>query len=244
MIWWQVVLLVVGGLLAGIINAVAGGGSTLTVPLLVLAGVPGNVANGSNRIGILTSNLAAALEFRRLGVKGLSHVGSVVGPAVAGSLVGSYAVSQLTDDTFERFFGFLMIPLILLTIFKPRPKTDGTTWRGWVTILVFFSIGIYGGAVQAGVGLVLLAALTRAGFDLVTANNIKVLVNLAVTLTALPVFILNGSVRWVPAIILAAGYTLGGWLGARLAVERGDKYIRAMMIVATLVLAGSLLGLY
>jgi len=244
MTWWEALLLVVGGFFAGGINAVAGGGSTLTVPLLVLAGVPGNEANGSNRIGILTSNAAAAVSFARLGVKGLAHTGPVLVPVVVGSFIGSTAISQLTDDAFETLFGLIMIPLIILSIRKPAARVDGPTWPRWLTVAVFFAIGIYGGAIQAGVGLVLLAALTRAGFDLVTANHIKSLVNLVVTAVALPVFILNDQVRWVPALVLAAGFTAGGWFGARFAVKGGDKYIRVMMVVATVILAGSLLGLY
>ena len=244
MTWWEALLLVVGGFFAGGINAVAGGGSTLTVPLLVLAGVPGNAANGSNRIGILTSNAAAAASFTRLGIKGFAHTGPVIVPVVIGSLVGSTAISRLTDDAFETLFGLLMIPLIVLTIRKPKARLDGPTWSRWVTVLVFFGIGIYGGAVQAGVGLVLLAALTRAGFDLVTANHIKVLVNVVVTAVALPVFIIGGQIRWIPAFVLAIGFTAGGWAGAQFAVKGGERYIRAMMIVATAILAGSLLGLY
>ena len=244
MTWWQALLLVVGGFFAGGINAVAGGGSTLTVPLLVLAGVPGNAANGSNRIGILTSTAAAAASFSRLGVKGLAHTGPVIVPVVLGSLVGSTAISQLTDGAFETLFGLLMIPLIILAIRKPKARLDGPTWPRWLTVVVFFGIGIYGGAIQAGVGLVMLAALTRAGYDLITANHIKVLVNLVVTTVALPVFILNGQIRWIPALVLAAGFTAGGWFGAHFAVKGGEKWIRVAMVIATVILAGSLLGLY
>ncbi len=244
MTWWEVALLLGGGLVAGIINAVAGGGSTLTVPLLVLAGVPGTSANGSNRIGILTSNLAAATSFRRLGVDGLSKSSSILGPVVAGSLIGSLAISNLTDDAFETVFGLLMIPLILLSIRKPRVRTDREPWSRGVTLVVFFLIGIYGGAIQAGVGLVLLAALTRAGFDLVTADSIKVLVTFSVTLVALPVFIWNGQVDWIPALVLAAGFTAGGWAGAHVAVRGGEQVIRIAMVLAALVLAASLLGAF
>ncbi len=242
--WWEAMLLVLGGTAAGIVNAVAGGGSMLTVPLLVLAGVPGNAANGSNRLGILTGNLASAAEFRRLGVQGLAHAGVVIGPAIAGSLVGSLAINRLTDGAFETVFGLLMIPLVLLTINKPKPKTDGTSWSRNTTMIVFFGVGIYGGAVQAGVGLVMLAALSRAGFDLVTANSIKVLVNLAVTCVALPIFILQGEIRWIPAILLALGLTAGGWAGARLGVSKGEQWIRRIMIFAALALALRLLGVY
>jgi uncharacterized membrane protein YfcA len=216
----------------------------LTVPLLVLAGVPGNAANGSNRVGILTGNLASAAQFRRLGVEGLQHASVVVLPALAGSLVGSIAISRLTDDTFETIFGLLMIPLVILTVNKPRLPSDGATWSQRTTTIVFFGVGIYGGAIQAGVGLVMLAALSRAGFDLVTANSIKVLVNLAVTAVALPVFIAQGQVEWIPALLLAAGLTAGGWIGARLGVSKGEAWIRRVMIVAALALALRLLGVY
>ena len=86
MTWWDALLLVGGGTIAGVINTMAGGGSTLTVPLLVLAGVPGNIANGSNRVGVLASNVASATSFRRLGVDGLAHATPVLIPGVAGSL--------------------------------------------------------------------------------------------------------------------------------------------------------------
>ena len=242
--WWEAVLLVVGGLGAGIVNAVAGGGSMLTVPLLVLAGVPGNSANGSNRVGILTGNIAAAAQFRRLGVGGLQHASVVVVPALAGALVGSLGISRLTDDTFETVFGLLMIPLVILTINKPKVRTEGEAWSRVTTSAVFFAVGIYGGAVQAGVGLVMLAALSRAGFDLVTANNIKVLVNLAVTAVALPVFMWQGQIEWVPALLLAAGLTAGGWVGARLGVHKGEEWIRRVMVLAAIALALKLIGVY
>lgn len=244
MAWWEALLLVVGGTAAGLINAVAGGGSTLTVPLLVLAGVPGNSANGSNRVGVLTSNAAAATAFRKLGVRGLSKSAPVLVPIVVGSLVGAFLITRLADDSFERVFGLVMLPVIFLSIRKPKVKLDAAPWPIGVTVAVFLAVGLYGGAVQAGVGLVMLAALTRAGYDLVTANNIKVVANLTLTAVVLPIFIAQGKVEWVPALILAAGFTTGGWIGAHAAVKGGERLIRAGMIVSALILSGSLLNLY
>ncbi len=242
---WTDLLLLVGGAVAGVINAMAGGGSTLTVPLLVLAGVPGVAANGSNRVGILTSNISSLLSFRNQGVSvDLARLLPILGPALAGALVGAYGVSEVTDETFERVFGLLMIPIVLLTIFKPRVRTDRPDWPLAATIGVFFLIGIYAGAIQAGVGLVLLAALSRGGFDLVTANVVKVIFTIAATVIALPVFIIQGQVRWGPAIVLAVGLSIGGWIGARFAVKGGERWIRIVMVVAALVLSGRLLGLY
>ena len=240
----EALFLVAGGLLAGIINTVAGGGSTLTVPLLVLAGVPGNAANGSNRVGVIVSNVAAATSFRRLGVDGFSHAVPVLVPVVAGSLVGSFAISRLTDDAFETVFGLVMIPLIILSVRKPQFRTEGARWSRAKTAVVFFGIGIYGGAIQAGVGLVLLAALTRAGFDLVVANSMKVIVIFVLTASALPVFITQGDIRWLPALILAVGSAAGGWLGAHAAVKGGERFIRVVMVVASVALAAKLLGAF
>jgi len=241
---WEAVLLVGGGLVAGIVNTMAGGGSALTVPLLVLAGVPGNEANGSNRVGILTSSAAAVASFRHSKATDITGASTVLVPTVIGSIVGSYAIGRLDDSTFETVFGLLMIPIVILTVLKPKPRLDVSPWPMWVTIAVFAAIGLYGGAFQAGVGLVLLAALTRAGYDLVTANNVKVLVNLVVTLFALPVFIAQGNVVWAPALALAAGFMAGGWFGAKLAVKGGEQLVRAFMVVAALFLAGRLLGLW
>jgi uncharacterized membrane protein YfcA len=244
MTWWEALLLVGGGLLAGTINAVAGGGSILTVPLLVLAGVPGNAANGSNRVGILTSNAAAAVSFRRLGVRGLRAALPILVPVVLGAVVGSFTIGTVTDEGFERFFGILVFPLVILALRTPKVRVEAKPWSRTATILVFTVIGLYGGAVQAGIGLVLLAALTRAGYELVLANNIKVVVNLSITVVALPFFIARGEVVWIPALILAAGFTAGGWVGAHAAVKGGERFLRWAMVAAAVLLAGRLLGLY
>ncbi|HWM19276.1 MAG TPA: sulfite exporter TauE/SafE family protein [Ilumatobacteraceae bacterium] len=244
MTWWEALLLVGGGLLAGTINAVAGAGSILTVPLLVLAGVPGNDANGSNRVGILTSNAAAVVSFRRLGVRGLRDALPILVPVVVGAIVGSFTIGAITDEGFERFFGFLVFPLVILSLRRPKVRVDARPWSRTATIAVFTAIGLYGGAVQAGIGLVLLAALTRAGYELVLANNIKAVVNLSITVVALPFFIARGEVDWVPALVLAAGFTAGGWVGAHAAVKGGERFLRWAMAGAAVLLAGRLLGLY
>ena len=241
----DIVLLVAGGLAAGVVNTLAGGGSLLTVPLLVLAGVPGNVANGSNRVGILASNASAAAAFRRLGVSGLSRTLPVLVPVAVGSLVGALLVARLADETFERVFGVLMVPLLLLSLRPPVLKSvEGRVWSGPFTVLVFLAVGLYGGAFQAGIGLLLMVALSRSGMDLVVVNSVKVVVIVVVTVIALPLFIVSGRVDWGPALVLAAGFALGGALGARLTVTRGSSLIRPVMVAAVLALAGRLLGLF
>ena len=240
----EVLLLAFGGLAAGVINTMAGGGSTITVPLLVFAGVPGTYANGSNRVGILPACLAAVLSFRRLGVSGFRDARIIFLPVLFGSLAGSLLINKLGDDQFERLFAFLVIPIVILTLMPPAPKESKSSWKRSTIILIFFVVGLYGGAIQAGVGLVMVLALSRSGFDLVTANSIKVMINAFVTVVALPVFIFSGKISWGPALVLAAGLTAGGWKGAKWTVEGGERVVRWVMVISALGLSGKLVGLY
>ena len=240
----EVLLLAFGGLAAGVINTMAGGGSTITVPLLVFAGVPGTYANGSNRVGILPACLAAVLSFRRFGVSGFRDARIIFLPVLFGSLAGSLLINKLGDDQFERLFAFLVIPIVILTLMPPVPKESKSSWKRSTMILIFFVVGLYGGAIQAGVGLVMVLALSRSGFDLVTANSIKVMINAFVTVVALPVFIFSGKISWGPALVLAAGLTLGGWIGAKWTVKGGERVVRWVMVIAALGLSGKLVGLY
>jgi uncharacterized protein len=243
----EAIVLVAGGLVAGVVNSMAGGGSLITVSLLIWVGLPGDVANGSNRVGVLLSMLTAARGFSSEGASGVKNSLRVLVPCVLGAIIGAYLIAQLDADVFQRVFAFLMIPLLLLGLRPPKvdPATAGLhNWPPAVTAIVFFAIGIYGGAFQAGVGLVLIVALSYAGFDLVMANSVKVILVLGMTTVALPIFILAGQVDWAPALVLGLGLAIGGRLGAGIAVRGGEKIIRPVLVVSVLIGAAKLLGLF
>jgi hypothetical protein len=218
------------------------------VPLLVLLGLPGGIANGTNRIGVLLQSGVAAWRFRALGVGGLREAVPVLLPVAAGSLLGAWGISQVSDAWFERAFGvvmlLLLVPLLREATMARRVRALTPSRLGPRWALVFFAIGLYGGAFQAGVGIPLLFALSHAGFDLVRGNAVKVIVNAVLTATAVPVFILAGQVAWGPAAIVALGYSAGAVLGARLAVRGGERLIRPVLAFAVIALAGKMLGLY
>jgi uncharacterized membrane protein YfcA len=113
-----------------------------------------------------------------------------------------------------------------------------------VATAVFFAIGVYGGAIQAGVGLLLLLALSRSGYDLVKANSIKLVVIAVFTSVAVVVFVAQGQVVWAPALLLALATAAGAVVGARLAVRGGERVIRPVLVVSVLLLATRMLGLY
>ncbi len=240
----ETLILLIGGFFAGVINSMAGGGSLLSVPLLSLAGVGGNLANGTNRIAVLIQNITGAYGYARRNVGNRKRTVQVLIPAVIGGLMGSLVASQIPDELFERMFGFLMLPLLALSIWKPKVDAEQEPWSLWVSSVVFFGVGFYGGAVQAGVGLIILLVLSRAGFDLVTANAMKTVVILAITAMAVPVFIYNDQVRWWPAFVLSVGMGAGGYVGALVAVDGGERIIRPVLVVVVLTLASRMLGLW
>lgn len=217
----------------------------LTVPLLALAGVGGTAANGTNRVAVLVQNVTGAIGFARKGVLGFRNAAALVLPLLCGALIGSLMAAQIPDEWFERVFGLLMLPLLYLTFQKPTlAKEASPEWPRWLTMSVIGVVGFYGGAVQAGVGLLILLVLARSGYGLVEANAIKTLLILAITIVALPVFLINDQVRWLPGLVLSIGMGVGGYLGASLAVTGGERLIRPVLVVVVGLLASRMLGLW
>ena len=115
----------------------------------------------------------------------------------------------------------------------------------WSQALIFFAIGVYGGLIQAGVVIFLLAGLVlSAGHDLVRGNAVKVLIVLCFTVFALAVFVLNDQVVWAIGLILGIGNMLGAWVASRLAVERGATFVRWVLIAVVAVSGAKLLGVF
>ncbi|MFT5040317.1 MAG: putative membrane protein YfcA [Hyphomicrobiaceae bacterium] len=242
---FELMALAACGLTAGVINTLAGGGSLLTVPLLVAFGLPGTMANGTNRVGVLAQTSMATWGFRRRGIPGLRESGAVLLPVLLGAFVGAVAISRVSDVAFERMFGLVMLVLLVPTLRPPRATTAvREAPSGLARFALFFVIGVYGGAFQAGVGVLLVLALSATGYDLVLSNSIKNAITLAFTIVTLPVFILGGQISWIPALALAVGFAGGGELGSHIAVRGGEKIIRPFMVIAVLTLAAKMLGFY
>ena len=237
-------LLIVGGFVAGFINTLAGGGSFLTVPLLIGVGLPPTVANATNRVAVLAQNLAAVGGFRQERVPGAGFALGLLPAALGGSWLGAWIASSLPEQLFARAFGAIMLlalPMILLNP-KPRPSDQPRGRSLWLQVPLYFAIGIYGGAVQAGIGIPLLLALVAAGgLDLVRANSVKVVLIAGLTAVALGQFIWADKVVWAHGLVLALGSGLGGYVGSRFGARVGDRLIRPVLAVAVVALAVSFL---
>jgi uncharacterized membrane protein YfcA len=238
-------LLAGGGLVAGVVNTLAGGGSLLTVPLLVLAGLPGPVANGTNRVGVLIGSAVATWRLTALGISGARDAAPLVVPSAIGAVIGAWGVVQLPAEAFERAFGVLMLALLVPTLRGVRVgAASEQALPPALRSLAFFGIGLYGGAFQAGVGILMLSLLSLAGVDLVRGTHVKNALNTCFTLLALPVFWWAGQIVWAEALVLGAGFAAGGAAGARIALAGGERMIKPVLAVAVIALAGRMLGVY
>lgn len=238
--------LVAVGVLAGIVNTLAGGGSLLTLPALMFAGLPAATANGTNRVGVLWASLTATASYRRS--RTLDRIDAVeLVPALVGSLLGSWVSLDVDEATFRRVVGVVLLLMLGVVLAKPKAWLEGraNAAPGWARALGFFVVGAYGGFLQAGVGVLLLAAFVLlSGHDLLRSNARKVLIVAAFTVPALVVFVLADAVAWVPGIALGLGSAVGGWLGARVTVAWGPQVVRWALVVAVVVSSSRLLGLW
>ena len=244
--FWQLPLLFVVGTIAGILNVLAGGGSLLTLPLLIFMGLPGAVANGTNRIAIFCQNIFAIQGFRKRGVMPMDLALLCTPPALLGSWVGANLAISMDDQLFKRVLAMVMIGVLIFTAVDPmkRFRKEGILLSGGRKVLIavsFFGVGIYGGFVQAGVGFIVITALLIHGLDLVRINAIKVFVIFAYTFIALGVFIYHGQVDYSLGIALAVGNSTGGFIGAKLAVDKGHDWIKKVVTATVLIFAIKLL---
>ncbi len=232
------ILLFGAGLIAGALNVIAGGGSFLTLPILIFLGLPPTVANGTNRVGILLQNVGAVWGFRRHRVLDTRDWAWVLLPAVAGSIAGTVLALRIGDAAFQRILASLMIVATLGTLWSPRIGGEGREGLSRAPLaLGFLLAGVYGGFVQAGVGFLILTVTSLAGLDLVRGNALKVFCILAFTAVSLGIFAWNGKVEWIPGLALAGGTILGGQLGVRWTVQKGHAWIRGVVTVAVLAMA-------
>jgi len=243
---WHHPALVVVGVVAGFLNVMAGGGSLLTLPLLIFFGLPASVSNGTNRVAIFFQNIFAITGFRRKGVfpAGLALICAL--PALAGSYLGALLAVDIDEELFRRLLALIMIGVLIFTIVDParRWKIDAerrSALRTAVIVISFFGVGIYGGFVQAGVGFIIITALLVHGLDLVRINAIKVIVIFAFTIVALAVFMAHGQVDYGLGLALAAGNSAGGWIAAKVAVKKGHDWIKRIVSATVLLFALKLL---
>ncbi|MBW2066191.1 MAG: sulfite exporter TauE/SafE family protein [Deltaproteobacteria bacterium] len=248
--WYIYPLVIATGFGCGFINTLAGSGSLISLPVLIFLGLPANVANGTNRIGILLQTIVSARSYQKGGVLDLRGGAILAIPAMVGSVIGAQIAVNLDELLLRRVIGGLIVILLVLIILKPGRWLKGQMEvmekrPGPKIIGIFFLIGLYGGFIHAGVGIFLLAGLVLGvGYNLVRANAVKVTIVFCFTVVAIGVFFINDQIRWEIGGLLAIGNAIGGWIAAKLALRRGTRFVRFVLIAVATVSAAKLLGLF
>ena len=232
---WQAGILAAVGVVAGFLNVMAGGGSLLTVPVLVFMGLPGPVANGTNRIAILAQNLTAIATFFRRGFSDFRLSLSLAACAVPGALAGALVGTRLDGEWFNRILALVMVGVMLLMHFDRGSTRHAGDHQPTGTQLVWghllmVAAGFWGGFIQIGVGFIIMPILNRAmGLDLVRTNMHKVFIIAVYTVVALAVFASQVELLWLAGVALAIGNSIGGYLGAHFTISRGERLIRVIL---------------
>ncbi len=248
--WYFVLALIGTGLAAGFINTTAGGGSMLTLPLLMFLGLPANIANGTNRIAILLQNVIGVYTFRQKKVLDLKMDYKLAIPAIIGSIIGALFAVEINPILLKKIIAGLMVVMFFIVVLKPdvwvKERAGATIAKpNLMQYFIFFIIGLYGGFIQMGVGFFLLAGLVLGcGQDLVKANAVKVFIVLIYTVFSLGIFVYHKQVDLTAGLILAAGNMAGAWLGAHFTVKGGAKYVRYVLILALVLVILNLFGVF
>ena len=245
----EIVILIVSGLIVGFINTLAGGGSIISLSLLMFLGLPANVANGTNRIAIFIQNIAAVGSFKQQNVLDHKKGFRLAIPASIGSVVGAWIAIDMNEEIIEKAIAIVMLVMMIVILYKPQRWLTGqkelqqkkvSVWQ----MILFFFIGIYAGFLHVGVGYALLAGIVLgAGYDLVKANAIKVLIILVWSPITLLIFVLNGQVDFAYGITLSIGNFMGALIASRMAVKKGASFVRWVIIAVILITAAQIFGL-
>ena len=229
------------GAMAGFLNVFAGGGSALTLPILIFIGLDTATANGTNRIALILQNVSGISSFKKQKVKGLRIAFKYALYTIPGAIAGAIFSIQITHEWFERILAVIMVGIVISLFkensFQNKEQVEETNPNIFFYITLFL-IGFYGGFIQVGVGFLIMAALFHSlHTSLIRVNFYKLVIILVYMIPAVLIFIMNDKINWTVGLSMAVGNMLGAWIGANINVKKGDKFIRYVLAVAMLIMA-------
>ena len=246
--WLHLAAVLGAGLVAGFVNTMAGGGSFITLVALDMVGLSAATANGTNRIAVEMQSIMGVLGFKSKGMSDWKLSLQFALPALVGAVVGARLVIDLPEATFDRILAVAMLLMLVVLIVNPkrwlRERHVEMTWRRrLVAYATFFAVGIYGGAIQAGVGFLLMASLVAVGgMALVRCNSHKAFIVAVYTLAAIVMFAVNGHIHLGYGLLLGLAEGVGAWIASRLSVDKGEKVVRPVLMLMLVVMAVRYLG--
>ena len=230
------------GAVVSLINSIAGGGSTLSLPIMIFLGMPATVANGTNRIGLIIGNFSSAFNLARHGYLNKRIFLQLLTPTILGALLGACFLVHIGDKLFQAILAVVICLVVVMSNLNknvlgkpPENPPEKLTLKG---ALGFFAIAIYGCIVQVGVGFVQIFGLTRyTGLAPIQINALKnSLTNVFLVVSTIALGV-TGKINWPIAIVMAAGAWLGGYLGSFTQRKKGNKFVQRFVSVASVTMA-------
>jgi uncharacterized membrane protein YfcA len=230
-------LLAASGLAAGLVNAIAGGGTFFTFSALLAAGLPPVVANATSAVAVTPANVASTWAYRAELAANLRRFAALGIVSLFGGLLGAFILTRTNNDAFRQ-----VVPWLLLFAASPRivalaraiGKREGTrpSTGAWAAGLAFqFAVATYGGFFGAGMGIIMLAAMAiTEGDDFHLINSAKNLCSTLIQLVAVVLFIKAGLVSWRETIIVGAASVVGGYVGVAFGRKLPTQTIRWLVI--------------
>jgi uncharacterized protein len=250
--WLHLFIVLFGSMLAGSVNTLAGNGSAITLTILTeLLGLPGNLANGTNRIGIFTQSIAGSFAFYRNGKLDIYRSRWPILLTIAGAVLGVLVAVNVSNEAFRNVFRFLMVVMFFIILVKPKRwlrQTDPSKQTNpWIAVPLYLGLGFYGGFIQMGMGVFFLATMVLyARYSLIDANAVKIFVVGAYTSIVILVFQYQGLIDWRIGLMMAVGQTIGGYSTAHVAsrFERANVWAHRLLVVVVLIAIAKLFDLF
>ena len=238
----EIILLFICGLLSGAINTIAGGGSLITIPILIFMGLPPTIANGTNRIQLIFQNISAVYGFKSKGISYFKFSSWLSLSSLIGAIIGATIAVNFPEELFKKLLSIIMI-LVMLSFFikenrkknlEPKKKIKNKL----LSFFLFFLVGIYGGFIHAGVGFFIILILSKVNeLKISHSNSIKVFVALVFSLSAFLIFLFDNKINWIYGINLGIGSALGGWVASRWSYNKSDLTMKIILSIIIIVMS-------
>ena len=235
---------VIGGFIAGVVNTLAGNGSAITLSIMTeLMGLPPNLANGTNRVGVMMQSISSSYSFIKNDKLDISNSRWLLATATLGAILGVITAINVSNEQFHLVFKYLLVLMLVVLIINPKrwlinpleiPKSNTLS-----ALIFFLFLGFYGGFIQMGMGVIfLIVTVLILKYDLISANALKTAVVAFYTIIAVLMFHFSGLIDWKIGLTIGIGQAAGGFLTA----EFASKYEKAnlcayIILVAVVILA-------
>lgn len=239
---YQYGIAIIGGFLAGCINTLAGNGSAITLSILTeVMGLPGNMANGSNRIGVLTQCMSSSYGFYKNDKLPLRRSKIPILFIFIGALIGVYIATQVSNEQFKTIFKYMLVVMLFVILIKPKRWLIDTDLEHKVPLVLaiplYLLLGIYGGFIQMGMGIFFLVVMVLISkYNIIEANAVKAFVVMLYTFFVLAIFAHRGMVSWEAGGVIAIGQVVGGYLTANFASRYKGIEIWAYRLLVLIVI--------